>query len=380
MLEVSAPERPLWHKWIAPATILDQVRNTAPFLFDARFPAYPFVEILRRPPLDETAARDEQLFSYYSLCLAAHQATVATFVPTDVDSKIRGLLWLETRDPDLLRRMLTLALQMRAWPLAGISTRWDEIDHSGPVSGHNGEWLSVMAGALGRFLQLGLADLAAEASAAVDAELEREAHAFRLALPRKGHEILTLRLAMSITHNLGDLDQGIGYWEGAAKHSPEKTRFSRLAHENRSPYQGTFQLAARLYREAMAAEGHRHYPLRGVKPLRRSPDLLLPLGPFLDDWGATVAQHPALATADRAEVLEALFLGCKKVPNQHGYFRALAGFHAAHPGEFDRAAAMLPHTAQKLARDPNLRKAIAIPRVSFESAYRKKVETLRRAT
>ena len=379
MLEVPAPERPVWHKWISPATILEQVRNTAPFLFDPSFPAHPFVEILRRPALDETAPRDEQIYAYFSLCLAAHQATVATFVPTDVDSKIRGLLWLETRDPALLARMLDLALDMRAWPLHGISTRWDEIDGSGPVSGHNGEWLSVMAGALGRFLQLGLPDLAARAAAAIDAELDREALAFRLALARKGQEILTLRLAMSITHNLGDLDQGISYWEGAAKSSPERSRFSRLAHENAAPYQGSFQLAARLYRDALASEGHRHYPLRGVRCLRRSPDLLLPLGPFLDDWGALLARHPALDTADRAEVLEALVLGCKKVPNQHGYFRALAGFQSANSGEFDRALALLPNAAQKLARDPKLRQAIAIPRVSFESSYRKKVESLRRS-
>ena len=330
--------------------------------------------------METGASRDEQLFAYFSLCLAAHHATVATFVPTDVDSKIRGLLWLETRDPDLLRRMLALALEMRAWPLTGISTRWDAVDSSGPVSGHNGEWLSVMAGALGRFLQLGLAELAAEAATAIDQELEREALAFRLAFGRKGQEILTLRLAMSLTHNLGDLDQGISYWEGAAKHSPERTRFSRLAHENKTPYQGSFQTAAQLYRVALAAEGHRHYPLRGVKPLRCSPDLLLPLGPFLDDWGATVARHPALDTSERSAVLEALFLGCKKVPNQQGYYRALAGFQSANSGEFDRATALLPNTAQKLARDPKIRQLIAIPRVSFESSYRKKVESLRNST
>lgn len=33
---------------------------------------------------------------YFSLCLASHFATVATFVPTDVDSKIRGHCWYRT--------------------------------------------------------------------------------------------------------------------------------------------------------------------------------------------------------------------------------------------------------------------------------------------
>lgn len=34
-----------------------------------------------------------QRSTYFSLCLASHFATVATFVPTDVDSKIRGHCW-----------------------------------------------------------------------------------------------------------------------------------------------------------------------------------------------------------------------------------------------------------------------------------------------
>lgn len=366
----------VWRKWIAPETIVEQVRNTAPFLFGPPMSSA-FVEILSRQ-LDPQAPREEQLYSYFALCLAAHHATVATFVPTDVDSKIRGLLWLETRDPVLLARMFDLALEMHSWPLKGVSTRWDLVEGR-PISGHDGEWLSVMAGSLGRFLQLGLSDLAERAGAAIEAELERQSHGFRLAFAKAGDELLTLRLAMSITHNVGDLDQGISFWEGvAARSSSFRTRFSRLAHENTNAYQGTFQTAANLYRIAMASEGHRHYPLRGVKPLRRSPDLLLPLGPFLDDWGARVAIHPALDTADRAEVLEALVLGCKKVPNQQGYYRALAGFRDAQPGEFDRAVAKLPNAAQKLARDPKLRQLIAIPRISFESSMRKKVEALRK--
>jgi hypothetical protein len=56
--------------------------------------------------------REEQLQDYFALCLACHHATVATFVPTDVDTKIRG------------------------------------------VSGHNGEHWSAIAAGLGRLLEL----------------------------------------------------------------------------------------------------------------------------------------------------------------------------------------------------------------------------------
>jgi hypothetical protein len=44
--------------------------------------------------------------------------------------------------------------------------------------------------------------------------------------------------------------------------------------------------AIRMYQETgLSAEGHRHYPLRRMKALRRAPATLLPLCPFLDDWG-----------------------------------------------------------------------------------------------
>ena len=36
----------------------------------------------------------KQRIDYFSLCLASHFSTVATYVPTDVDSKIRGHCWL----------------------------------------------------------------------------------------------------------------------------------------------------------------------------------------------------------------------------------------------------------------------------------------------
>jgi hypothetical protein len=114
-----------------------------------------------------------------------------------------------------------------------------------------------------------------------------------------------------------------------------------------------------------------------VKALRRSPALLLPLGPFLDDWGAVVGGSPLLDDAERVEVLDALLRGCKKIDNQLGYFRALAGWQMAHERSFERAAEGLPASGRKLLREPELRKKIALPRRSFESAYGKRVEALR---
>jgi hypothetical protein len=107
--------------------------------------------------------------------------------------------------------------------------------------------------------------------------------------------------------------------------------------------------------------------LRAVKVLRRTPTTLLPLSPFLDDWGGIVA-----GLEESHEVLAALVTGCQKVKGQQGYYRALAGMQAASPSAFDQAASRMPTLTQRLLRSSEMRKLIDVPRISFESMMRKR--------
>jgi hypothetical protein len=362
------PPRDAWAQWIAPETLHSQVLNTAPFL-ESRFPpAEPgrlialgnspdgFLRILAnwQNILRPTLSPEEQLQDYFALCFACHHATVATFVPTDVDAKIRGVLWRESRDPDVLRPMLRLTLDSRAWTEDGISIRAVR-----GVSGHHGEQWSAIAGGLGRMLELGDAASAEEAQAAIEAEIAREQAVFDAAAAEPDAELDILRLSMTLAHNRGDLTQGMSFW----KHTPVTTPLMERLSER-----GRFATAVRMYQHTgLSAEGHRHYPLRPVKALRRSPTTLLPLCPFLDEWGAVVAQ-----LEDSHEVLAALVTGCQKVEGQQGYYRAIAGMRAAGAAGFERAAARMPNAAQRLLRDAALRKLIDVPRVSFESMMRKR--------
>lgn len=380
--------------WIGSQNLIGLVRNTAPFLFQqppAAMQANPgrpidlaghplgFLHILwacdgrdLAVPVDG-GAEAEVLADYFALCLACHYATVATFVPTDVDSKIRGLIWKRIRDLGVARRMFEFTLLAHRWDLSGVSRRTTALSGVGPVSGHDGEWLSVVCGALSTFVRLGDAEYAERAAAAIERELERQAHEFLHALERKGCEVDALRLTSSLTHNVGDLDQGISFWPKTEVYSGFRARFHRLAHENTKPFRGTYQRAARVYKVAMSPEGHRNYPLRGVKALRQSPELLLPLGPFLDDWGRLIATHRLLTADDRAEVLTALIAGCRKLLGQRGYFRAIHGFVEASGGKLDDLLRRLPSVAKSSWKDSQFRKEIAVPRVSFESEMKKKL-------
>jgi hypothetical protein len=363
--------REAWAHWISPETLIEQVLNTAPFL-DARFPPTEdgsliglgnssdgFLRILAnwRNMLRAGLTPEEQLQDYFALCLACHHATVGTFVPTDVDTKIRGIVWRESRDPDVLRPMLRLALAARSWTEDGVSVR-----STRAVSGHNGEHWSAIAGGLGWLLELGDKASADEAQAAIEAEIDREQAVFDEAAAERDAELDLLRLAMTLSHNRGDLTQGMGFWK--------KTPVTLPLMEHLAT-RGRFELAVRIYQHTgLTAEGHRHYPLRAVKALRRSSDTLLPLSPFLDEWGSAVAQMD-----ESNEVLAALVLGSKRVQGQMGYYRAIAGMLTESPGAFERAAARMPTGARSLLREAQMRKLISVSRISFESMMRKRART-----
>jgi hypothetical protein len=347
---------------IAAENLLSLVRNTAPFLFDRTWPPAEFVDILVGPSPGE-----DDLHGYFAVCLAAHHATVATFVPTDVDSKIRGLLWRETRDIETLRRMADLALRAMRWDLSFVSRRC--VDNGfGPVSGHDGERMSVVAGALGRFVEVGDGEYAERMALCLEAELDRELASFQAARD----PIESLKLAQSIAHNLGDMNQGISFWKKGPQIAAMRERFHRLGHEDA----GRFAAPMKLYRDLLAAEGHRNYPLRAVEALRQDPSLLYPQPPFVEDWGASIATSPLLTFDGRRDTVGALIEGCRKLPGQQGYYRALAGFASANGMQFERAIEALPATPRKDARTAEFRRMLAVPRTSFESAMAKRAEAI----
>jgi hypothetical protein len=394
--------------FIGPRTLLALVRSAAPYLFDGRHARA--AECPAPPPDDDgrlaslafhplgwwrvllhagerlsadAAPGPAEVADYFALCLAAHWATAASYVPTDVDAKIRGALWEDQQGEAGRATMLALVAQLRHWDLRGFSARQVEVDSPagaqalGSVSGHDGERLSVLCGALQAQRARGDEAAAAALEAEVDDELRREARAWEAlraatASARPGDTapgVEWLRLASVLAHNAGDVNQGLQARAGRRAGPTAAARFGELLQRDPQRYGGAFAQAGAVYRALLAPEGHRHYPLREVRALRAHPDLLLPLGPCLDAWGAAVARHPGLAHAARAACVEALVNGCRKVPGQSGYYRALAGLHHATPGGlFDgELAGDCPAAVRRGLREPGLRRMVAVPRVSFES-------------
>ena len=382
--------------FIGPRTLLGLVQNTAPWLFahdrsgeldapacrPSEAPSGPqqWRAILRAGERLEPSPdpKPEERTDYFALCLAAHFASAATYVPTDVDTKIRRALWQEAVGSDELPRMRAFALGLALWDLRDVSARIVAVEGVGPVSGHDGERLSVLCGGLVASLEARDQRGARELEEAIDAELAREANAFDRTARAPGLELDLLRLAAILTHNAGDVMQGLAAAVGRPLGAAQLARFGELARERFERYGGAFGRAASLYRELLASEGHRNYPLRKPRALRSDRQFLLPIAPFLDAWGERIATSDRLATPDRAEIVAALVEGCRKVPGQAGYFRALAGFARVHPRglESPDLAQHHPASVKRALRDPSLRKALAVRRESFEASCAKRARAL----
>jgi len=353
---------------IANSILVEQVRNTAAWLWGTPSAA-PLVALFDAA-CDEPESPADGLAGIrrLRLRLAAHYATVATFVPTDVDAHIRHHHWMAIDDPNVFAAAHACIDEAAERDAALVSARVTD-----GVSGHDGEWFSVRAGALGRALSLGLADDALALAARIDAELDREEQLFTAAVTRDAPARTTLALATALAHNVGDLSRVVDAWPKALAAHDYRARYSRLGHVDGAESRPAFVLAGNLNKEIMAHENHRFLALRKPRALRRSRVLLLPVGPWFDDWGEQIGRSALLDDGDRVEVVGALIDLHLSSPRQQGCLRALAGIHRTTRGGLSSYAAELPARIRKEALRGQIRDALDVSPEHFEARMEKRL-------
>lgn len=359
MSENSLPPR-----GVPPAILLDQVRNTVPFIWDIG--ASPFLDILK-----SHTERELSQSEYFRLCLSAHYGTVGSFVPTDVDNQIRFRLWHPAVPAEEIIRMAELVMEAVAWDPRPVSTRFvlNSAGRGRVLSGHDGEWFSVAVGAYAATRRRA-PELSQTVLGAIETELNREAEVIA-EFAKREDGIQMLVASTLIAHNLGDLNRVIEMWN-----LPETDELVKLARAE-APW---FTLAGKLNKQFMAEENHRHFALRGPKSLRRYPECLLPVGPFFDAWGETVAAHPGINVTDIREIVTALVDGWVWLAEKReklnaptvGYARAIAGMAERFPGGLSGLAAEVPSSIAKRLRAGPMCNAIAVDRPRFEAQWRKR--------
>ncbi|UPT75660.1 MAG: hypothetical protein M0D55_08300 [Elusimicrobiota bacterium] len=348
---------------ISPVLLIEQVRSAAPFLFGGPEPEGPALRYLR--VLRAYDGRRLNPLEYYELCLCAHWATAGSFVPTDVDNGIRWKHWQEIQ-PGLAEEQAALVLEAGTWDYAPVTARRLGTGAE-RVSTHEGTWFSVAVGAYAavRGFNRPLAD---RVLAAMTKEAAREDRAFA-----RTAGIERLKAAALVAHNFGDLDRVADQWELKPGDSLHDALYD--AAKPGSPlYGGRLGAAGVLHQKHMGADNHRHYPLRAARGLRKSADLLLPVGPFFDDWGRRVGKHPALTPEEVAEVVRCLLDGWTRMHEPPGYARALAGILEVFPGGRKALIRLLPSKDGRMLEAGNLKAAMDVPQARFEAQWANKAK------
>ncbi len=338
---------------IAPELLLSQVKNTAPWLFEK---AWSTQELSALPPIailkdyaesvsNSGQGRPLNHLEYFQLCLSAHYLTCATPVPTDVDNQIRKKLWPAELPVEVAIEMASWVLGAIRWNYQPVSARFSFGAAGTPwetqaLDGHLGEWFTVACGAYCALKQWDSSAAKQKRVELLDAirdETHRHSEVFG-SVWRSGDGMGCLLASVSIAHNFGDLDRVMDQWELSVD-DPLRLEFYKLGSQplqtdGKLRHQGRLWSAGELYKasvggSSMTAENHRHFALRKPRIIRTRPDFLIPMGPFLDDWGANLGRNVSLS--DQTEVVEALTQGWQRLPGTSGYGRALLGLHSVHP-------------------------------------------------
>ena len=365
-------------KGIAVSTLQGLVKNTAPFIFEKTVtPATRYIEILSNPNTELTSLQ------YYGFCIAAHFATVGTFVPTDVDVAIREKLWRKISTPEDFAPMWALVQEFATWDESLVSKRWLVMPSGLKISGHQGEWFSIAMGAYGTAVKK-VHGFVPEIRSQIEAMVKSHEDVLK-ELREKFLEENNIENARNyldataaVAHNLGDLDRMFDAWE-IGELDVLKRRVYRCGHEDARSPREEFLLAGKIYKELLANENHRHFPLREPKCIRKSGDFLLNYGPFLDDWGARLV--PSLTEGELRDVAEALIVGWKRLNPKsiyasQGYSRALAGMVSAFPNKRSDLESLLSPLLRKEFNEGGLRTLMSVTRPQFEKLWVGKLRRL----
>lgn len=374
---------------IEPHILLDQVKNTAPFIFSDAFSDiqhHPYVQTLRAiesspPPLSETPLPIQM-----KIALSAHHATVATFTPTDVDIHIRLKLWKSISNPEEHREMVKLVVKSAQWDSRPVSQRWvdgqAEASHL-HISGHDGEWFST---AIAAYCSLCILKEPVGIPHETKEWLELKGILQELILDKlRAHTMVTSSLLRHfqttndpkpfhtacaiVAHNLGDLDRVWDAWGMRPNDDPLCAAVYKLGHRNEAKtgnYVPSLSLAGAINKALLASENPRHYPLRKPKCLRSRRDYLLGIGPYFDAWGARIGlakMKGELRDEEIAEVVHALILGFEGTKS---YARALHGLGQALKGGLGSLEFYLPAKAFKSVRQGELHSAMEVSQARFE--------------
>lgn len=365
---------------IAPNILLKHVENTAPFLFKGELETSgserAFLAKLVFYKKNLNALKNIDLTEYFHICLAAHWSTAGTFVPTDVDNQIREGLWRHGEIGKHIEKMAKLTIDAWTWDYSQVTNRKSyNMSTQQVMSTHEGTWLSVAIGAYCALKKNKREQSASLVAEVILAEIEKE-EKLLLDLQDKRDSINFLRSTALMAHNFGDLDRVIDQWQ-LSDDDPFKNRIYKLGHKLNDQYSPILYYSGLVNKEFLSVENHRHMSLRQPKCLRASHHFLVPVGPFMDEWGQTLGESKVLSLAEKAEIVCALFEGYTRQDKAFGYVRAFRGLTNALPNGLQGLEQHLAFDLVAQIKNSPFYQAAQIEKSEFEYHFMKTLENFR---
>jgi hypothetical protein len=362
---------------IAPNLILKDIEVTAPFLFkgevnlEGKDRAYLSKLVFYKKNLN--ALKYINLSEYFYLCMAAHWANAGTYVPTNVDNQIREGLWKHKEIGGHIEKMARITIDSWNWNYEEVTNRKSYNPDKGQVlSTHEGTWLSVAIGAYNALIKYKKETLAREVAEVILEEISKEEKLLNYLREKRDH-INFLRSTALMAHNFGDLDRVIDQWQMPEDDSFRK-RIYKLGHQLNDSYSPILSYAGQVNKKFLSVENHRHMSLRQAKSLRRSYKSLVPVGPFMDEWGEMLGKSQDLTPSEKGEIVISLFEGFKRQDHAYGYARAYGGIMRGLSHDTNSLEAHLPFDLMAEIKKSAFLKISEIPKEEFESDFQKKLE------
>tara|TARA_R110002072_G_scaffold1989_1_gene16227 strand:+ start:1349 stop:2512 length:1164 start_codon:yes stop_codon:yes gene_type:complete len=362
---------------IAPNILLQHVENTAPFLFkgelDTSGPKRQFLEKLRFYKKNSKALKSIDLAEYFYICISAHWSTAGTFVPTDVDNQIREGLWKHNSVMRYIEKMAKYTMDSWTWDYTQVTNRksYNRLNNE-VMSTHEGTWLSVAIGAYCALKKNRKEELADEMAQLILEEVKKE-ETLLLQLREDRDHINFLRAAPLMAHNFGDLDRVMDQWQMDGS-DPFFKRIYKLGHNLNESYDPILVYTGKVNKEFSSKENHRHMSMRQPKCLRKSSDFLIPVGPFMDDWGVTLGQSEKLSIEEKAQIVVAFYEGYKRQDQAFGYIRAYRNLIEQLDGGLMALEMDIPFDVVAEIKQSDFFKLASISREEFEAGYIKRLE------
>ncbi len=362
---------------IAPNLLLKDVENTAPFLFkgeiqlEGKERSYLAKLVFYKKNL--SALKHINLTEYFTLCMAAHWATAGTFVPTNVDNQIREGLWKHKDILGHIERMAKITIESWKWDYEQVTNRKAYNLTNGQVmSTHEGTWLSVAIGAYNALLKHKKMELADEVADVILEEIKKEEDLLTELREKRDH-INFLRSTALMAHNFGDLDRVMDQWE-MSEENLFRQRIYKLGHQLNPAYSPILAYAGQVNKKFLSVENHRHMSMRQARSLRKSHQFLIPVGPFMDQWGKTLGSSKMLSLPELGEIVSCFFEGYKRQNQAFGYARAYRGLVQALPAGLGTLEADLPFDLVAEIKKSPFSKIAQRSEEDFEDEFKKNLE------